>query len=221
MTFAVTFVRKTIQIAAIVLLTLLTALAAETVQIYRHARDQFNGDSADNRRDLNDIKAKDALGHASDALRNLQSYATDYVLTGRADSLKVCHESLEDWHYELGTLELLSGDESSAVPVRDFSKTGRELAQEMTAILSLYDTGSHDAALNRVRTGAAMAYRDKIDRMEESARKAFTRVRAARTYDSLAVPHRMLLYAGGLYLLGFAGLGMLLYLLRTTAGGHV
>jgi CHASE3 domain sensor protein len=215
-------VRKIIRIAAIVLPILLTALAAVTVQFYRHSRDEYRSSSAPDRvrelKEFTDTKIKDSLGNASDALRNLQIYAADYVLTGRADSLKVYQDSLQDWQYESGTLELVSADDGSAALFRDFSQTGSRLADEMAGIVSLYDAGSHGAALDRLRTGPAMMYRDKIDRTNEAARKALIRARGSRSYDVLQGPHRLLYCAGGLYLLGILGAGLLLCLLRATAG---
>ncbi len=207
--------RKILQTAAIVLLVLLTVLAGVSVQLYRHGRNQYNTSFADT---VTDTKGKDALRDASDVLRNLQIYTANYVLTGRTDSLKAARESLQDWQYESGTLELLAAGKGRAGMVRDFARTGNHLATEMDAIVSLYDAGSHDAALNRLRTGAAIADRDKLERIQDAVEKLFGRVSANRFYDNRVLAHRLIYCAGGLYVLGFLGCGMLLYGLRTTAG---
>jgi CHASE3 domain sensor protein len=209
------FVRRTLQIAAIGALVLLTALAAVTVRFYRQHRSQYKTDLARSANDFQDMKIRDALRNASDALRNSQIYAANYVLTGRADSLKAYRESLQDWQYESGTLKLLSDDGRTAL-LREFSPSGDKLESEMEAIVALYEAGKHDAALDRLRTGAAMAYGDKIEGMREAGLKAFSRGSGIHFYDSLEVSRRVIVCVGGVYLLAFLGFGLLLYFLRTT-----
>jgi hypothetical protein len=183
-----------------------------TVQLYRHDREQ-------NRllfvRGINQLDIKDSLRNASDALQNLHISALNYVLTGRTDALKAYRESLQDWQFESGTLNLLAGDNATVAHVHDFSEIGNQLAGELAANVSLYDAGSHGTALDRLRKGAAMAYRDKI-KMKEAQHTPFARVSGSRIYNSPKIPRQLIYCAGGLYVLGFFGLALLFYLLRTT-----
>jgi hypothetical protein len=209
--------RKAISIAAIALLALMMALAAATVQFYRHGR---NATIARSEQVLVRSDIDDSFRNACNSLQNLQIYGTNYVLTGRADSLKAYRGSLEDWQYETGTLQLMSGDDARSAFAADLLQTGNQLADEMAAIVAIYEGGSHDAALDRLRKGAAMACRDKIGEIEEARQKAFGRVAGKRLVfiESIATQHRLVFCAGGLSALGFLGLALLFCFFRTTAG---
>jgi hypothetical protein len=203
-------VRKIHQIAALVLLLFLTALAAVTVQIYRHARDTNRLLDAQS---MSQRAVDDALRGSAEALQDLQYHAGTYLLTRQADSLKAYRESLQDWQYEAGTLNLLSG-QADRVTVGRFAEIGALLADEIGAIVALDLAGSHDAALTRLRTGPLSTYRDNI-RRKELDRKALNWDRGQIAVSTFRELHRLIYCAGGLFLLGFLGLCLLLYSLGT------
>ncbi|HEY4088198.1 MAG TPA: hypothetical protein VGM43_19825 [Bryobacteraceae bacterium] len=211
---------RKIQIAGVILLLLLTALAAVTVKLYRYGRDQ---DSALNAQIVNrrELKNMESLRNASDALQNLQLYAANYLLTGRADSLKSYGESLQDWQYESESLNLVSGNDARTAFLHDFSETGNKVASETAAIVSLYSAGSRDAALVRLRANAPLAGRDKISKITEADQTASDRIRKSTLVNGIQARRRLIYCAGGLYLLGFLSLVVLFSLLRIVARARV
>ena len=205
--------RSKLQIAAIGLLVLLTALEVMALRFYRQGREQNRALPALGMSPV-DTKINGSLRNGANALLNLQIYGANYVLTGRADLLKAYRENLEDWRYEAQTLNLVTGDESKAARLREFSETGNHLANEIAVMVSLYDSGANDAALSRLRTGVAMTDWSEIKAKEAANRQAFVGASDHRPVQRINDARRLVYCAGGLYTLAVLGIALLLYLFR-------
>jgi CHASE3 domain sensor protein len=203
--------RSKLQIGAIALLVLLTALEVMALRFYRQGRRQNQALTAARMNPV-DAKINSSLSNGADALLNLQLNGTNYVLTGRADLLKAYRENLEDWRYEAQSLNLVTADESKAARLREFSQTGNHLANEIAAIVSLYDSGAKDAAFSRLRTGATITDWSEIKAKEAANRQVFDGASSNRPAVHRINDARRLVYcAGALYALAVLGIALFLY----------
>ena len=93
--------------------------------------------------------------------------------------------------------------------IRDFSKNGARLLDELAATVSLHDAGMHDAALDRLRKGPGIGFLEQARGLEVKIRdldtKGFYRVDQQRRGFAVQAIHRFLKVAAAICLLAFAG----------------
>jgi CHASE3 domain sensor protein len=110
------------------------------------------------------VKKHDIVDSARKAIAALQGAEVseqNYVLTGEAAYSEAYAGSVQDWQDEIGTLTLVVGHDPALPFVQDLSKTGDRTLKELALVVSLYDGGSRDKALDRIRHGAGFVYLDQ------------------------------------------------------------
>jgi CHASE3 domain sensor protein len=100
----------------------------------------------------------DAARNAITALQDGEIQVQDYVLTGETIYSEAYSQDLRTWQDEFGTLELEAQHDSAAPMIRDLSKSGAQVVNELAEVVSLHDGGSRDAALDRIRKSSAIVY---------------------------------------------------------------
>ncbi len=190
-------------------------MAALEVYVYRRDRERLKMLYA-HAVNLNDMR--DASINAAAALRDAEIHAGDYLLTGRAASRDAYRNDARDWQDESSTWELLAEHDAAIAPIREISRTGNRLMDELSATISLYDGGSHDAALDRFRKGSGVEdlkrVREQLAKAEVLDKKAVLQNDHLRLSVTLFGLRRVLRGAGVLFCLGFAGAALLLWQTR-------
>jgi CHASE3 domain sensor protein len=153
--------------AALVLVAAVAAIALEVRQ-YRRDRDSYQRiyTRAVKQRDIADT-ARNAIS----ALQDAEIREQDYVLTGETSYSEAYADDVRIWQDESGTLELLAEHDPAAPVIQNLSKNGTRVLNELALITSLYDKGSRDAALDRIRKGSAIVYleqaRDQVANIKQ------------------------------------------------------
>lgn|GEM_PF-3405295 len=206
---------KKFQTVAALLLIASVAMAAFEVYVYRRDRDYLKLLYAQS---VNIHDMRDASRNAVTALQDAEIHGADYILTGRAASREAYRNSARDWQDESGTLEVLAEHDPAIVPIRDLSKTGTGMLDELAATVSLYDGGSHEAALDRLRKSPGVGdlehVRDQMAKIDKLDIKALNANDHSRTNVAILSMRRILRGAGALFCLAFAGISLLLWQTR-------
>ena len=129
------------------------------------------------------------------ALEDAEVREQNYVLTGETAYLETYKRSIGEWQDEIGVLEVQTGKGPLLPLVQDISKAGDRVVSELALIVSLYDAGSRDKALDRIRKSAGIAYLDqarettrKIEEMnDEDASKAYAQFRPRQPLRRLGI----------------------------------
>jgi len=103
----------------------------------------------------------DAARNSLAALNDAEVRAQNYVLTGETTYSVAWAASVRTWQDELETLKLLTMSDPARPLVQDFSKAGERLMEDLVLVKGLYDGGSRDKALDRIRKGSAIVYLDE------------------------------------------------------------
>ena len=167
--------------AALVLVAAVATMALEARQ-YKRDRDSYQRiyTQAVKQRDIADT-ARNAIS----ALQDAELREQDYVLTGETSYSEAYADDVRVWQDESGTLELLAEHDRAAPIIQDLSKNGTRVLNELTLITSLYDKGSRDAALDRIRKGSAIVYLEQA-RDQEANIKQLDGLAADEADQSLA-----------------------------------
>lgn len=144
--------------AAVLLLaaTAVTALAA-TAYFRGRGRYQLLYTKTTKQRDI-----ADSARNAMSALQDAELQAQHYVLTGETVYSEAYARDVRTWQDESGTAAIVAQHDPSAYLVHDLSEQGASVLKELEQTVSLYDQGSIDAALNRLRKGTAIVYLGQI-----------------------------------------------------------
>jgi CHASE3 domain sensor protein len=121
------------------------------------------------------------------------------------------------WQDESATLELVAKNDPATPLIQEFSKAGTRTLNELAQVVSLFEKSGRNAALDRIRSSAAIVYMDqarnsvaKILEVDGGDRDGTFRI-LNRSVSSL----RRLVEGGGvLFLLGFAGILLLVIGMR-------
>lgn len=116
----------------------------------------------------------DTTRSAVSALQDAELSVQDYVLTGETTYSEAWRKDLQNWQDESGTAEIIAQHDPAAQQVKDLVKAGSRVADELQQIVSLFEGGSRDAAIERIRKGSAIVYL-------EEARDAAGEVRNAES----------------------------------------
>lgn len=184
-----------------------TGLAFFTYQRGRN-RHQLEYTKTVKRRDI-----ADTARNAMSALQDAELQAEDYALTGETTYSEGYAKDAQEWRDESGTLELVAQHDRSASLVHDLTSNGARVLTELTQIISIYDSGSHDGALDRIRKGSAIVFLEKsretlsevqrIDGLgaDESDQVFITDALRTQKRLSAAVAGLLLIAVGGIVLL--------------------
>lgn len=147
--------RRSIRIGAA--LTLLAAIVAMALVGWVYRRDRARWQNlytrSIKRRDISDTARKSMT-----ALQDAELRAQYYVLTGETAYLEAYKADLQEWQDEFGTLEVVAQHDSATQLVAEISEKAMKVTDELAALVDLTDKGSRDAALERIRKGAAIVY---------------------------------------------------------------
>jgi CHASE3 domain sensor protein len=158
--------RRTIQIAAVLLLAAAVGVMALVGQTYWRDRNFYE------RAYTEIVKSRDIVDtsrNAVSALQDAESQAQGYVLTGETSYSEAYDEDIRVWQDEFGTLEV---EDIHDQLVKDLSKSGVRALDELAAVISLRNEGSTAAALDRLRKGSAIVYLEQARKIEDKLREA-------------------------------------------------
>lgn len=103
----------------------------------------------------------DAARNALSALISAEIHEQDYVLTGETVYSEAYAEDVRDWQDESAALELVAKNDPATVLAQDFSKAGKRTLDELAQVVSLYEKGGREAALDRIRKSSGIVYLDQ------------------------------------------------------------
>ncbi len=164
------------------------------------------------------VKARDigdTSRNAVSALQDAESQAQGYVLTGETANSEAYAEDLRVWQDEFGTLEVEALHDAATPMIKDLSKSGARVLDELAAVVSLRNEGSTAAALDRLRKGSAIVYlqqaRNSEKKLQESSTEAANQ--ADRRIESTVIPRqrRLIVAAMALFVIALAE-GFLVFL---------
>lgn len=149
----------------------------------------------------------DAAQKSLDALRDAELREQNYILTGETVYSEAYAEDIHTWQDESGTLALVTEHDPTALAAREFIQAGTRTADELAAIVGVYEKSGREAALQRISRSSGIVYLDQAgkhaaDVMQQDTRDAVSRGmvnRVLASFRSLAVG------AGILALLSLAG----------------
>jgi CHASE3 domain sensor protein len=95
---------------------------------------------------------------AIDALQNAEVSEQNYVLTGETIYSEAYTADIAEWQDEFSVLTIQAANGSVNQFIEDLGRTGDLTLKELALILALYEGGSRDKALDRIRKGAGMVY---------------------------------------------------------------
>ncbi len=98
----------------------------------------------------------DTALNALAVLENAEIHGQNYVLTGENTYSKAYAEDARDWQDEIGTLALMAEHDKVLPDVKDLTSTGDRAVRELGGVISLYDAGSRDKALESLRKGVGV-----------------------------------------------------------------
>jgi CHASE3 domain sensor protein len=150
--------RKAIPFIAAFLLISAVIAAAFAFREYRRER---NGSQNVYTRSIKKHDIVDSARNAISALQDAEVREQNYILTGETAYSEAYARSIRDWQDESGTLALVAEHDPALPLVQELSKAGERTVKELALIVSLYDTGSRDKALDRIRKGAGIVYLDQ------------------------------------------------------------
>jgi CHASE3 domain sensor protein len=153
-----------------------------------------------------------ALREAMDSLQDAELREQDYVLTGETVYFEAWRKSTQKWRDEAGVLAVQSSDPGFTEMVRELTESGDRVVAEMTAIISTYDAGSHDKALERIRKSSAITYLDQV-REKAALLERFDDQEAESTAYTLMASqplHALAKYLAALFALMLVGLTALI-----------
>ncbi len=119
------------------------------------------------------VKARDIVDtsrNAVSALQDAESQIQGYVLTGETSYSEAYEEDVRTWQDEFGTLELEAVHGSATQLVKDLSKSGSRVLDELAALFAMRNEGSAPAALDRLRKGSAYVYLEQSRKVAETLR---------------------------------------------------
>ena len=157
-----------IQTAAVLLLAAAIVVMAVVARTYWRDRDFYE------RAYTEVIKSRDIVDtsrNAVSALQDAEAQTQGYVLTGETSYSEAYAEDIRVWQDEFGTLELEAVHEPGTPLVKDLSKSGARVVDELAATFSLHDEGSTAAALDRLRKGSAIVYLEQARATAEKLRE--------------------------------------------------
>ena len=173
------------------------------------------------------VKGRDISDTAREAISALQDAELreqDYLLTGETSYSEAYKKDMRDWEDESATLGLLAQHDRAAPLVRDVIENGSRVMNELAQIVSLYEAGSREAALDRVRKGSGIVYleqaRDAVDQIRQIDGLAADEADRSLITDFLRAQGRIVAAAAALFFLTLGAL-FLLFLekrRRSTAG---
>jgi CHASE3 domain sensor protein len=99
-----------------------------------------------------------AARKAIDALENAEVSEQNYVLTGETIYFEAYTADIAEWQDEFSVLTIQAANGQVNQLLQDLGKTGDLTLKELALILTLYEGGSRDKALDRIRKGAGMVY---------------------------------------------------------------
>jgi CHASE3 domain sensor protein len=99
-----------------------------------------------------------AARKAIDALQNAEVSEQNYVLTGETIYFEAYIADIAEWQDEFSVLTIQAANGQVNQLLQDLGRTGDLTVKELALILALYDGGSRDKALDRIRKGAGMVY---------------------------------------------------------------
>jgi CHASE3 domain sensor protein len=208
-------VSRRIQTGAALVLAAAVAIMALEARQYRRDRDSYQRvyTRAVKQRDIADT-ARNAIS----ALQDAEIREQDYVLTGETSYSEAYADDVRVWQDESGTLELLAEHDPAAPIIQELLKNGTRVLNELVLITSLYDKGSRDAALDRIRKGSAIVYleqaRDQVANIKQLDGLAADEADQLLARTTLRSELRLAGGAAALFFLTLAGIFLLILEMR-------
>jgi CHASE3 domain sensor protein len=207
-----------IQAAAMLLIAAAVGVMALVARTYWRDRNSYQ------RAYTEIVKSRDIVDtsrNAVSALQDAESQAQGYVLTGETSYSEAYAEDIRVWQDEFGTLELEAVHEPGTPLVKDLSKSGTRVLDELAAVVSLRTDGSTAEALDRLRKGSAIVYLEQARTAAEKLREGSSETANdadRRIATAAPIRHRHLTEgAGALFGIALAE-GLLLFV--SSRGGH-
>jgi len=154
-----------IKLVGLALIIAAVGIALLAVREYRRQRRE--GDRAYTEM----IKLQDravAARNAVAALEDAEVREQNYVLTAETSYLEAYKSSIAEWQDDVGVLEVQTENGPLLPLVHEISKAGDRVVSELAEIVSLYDGGSREKALDRIRKSAGIVY---LEQVRETTRK--------------------------------------------------
>jgi CHASE3 domain sensor protein len=209
-----------IQAAAVLLLAAAVVVMALVAQVYRRDRGTIE------RAYTEVIKSRDIVDTsrtAVSALQDAESQTQGYVLTGETSYSEAYAEDIRVWQDEFGTLEIEAVHDPRTPLIKDLSRSGARVLDELAALVSLRNEGSTAAALDRLRKGSAIVYLEQARTAAEKLREEFSEtanLTDRRITEAAPVRNRHLAEgAGALFVMALAE-GLLVFVFLGTRGGR-
>ena len=148
-------VRMAIRIAAALLIVSAAGIALFALREYRRQKDTSDLVYT---RSIRLMDAVTANRTAIAALQNAEVQEQNYILTGETSYSEAYAASVTEWQDAVGVLGVQTANRGIGNLVQDLSKAGDRTVAELASIISLYDGGSRDKALDRIRKGSGIVY---------------------------------------------------------------
>jgi len=208
--------RNRIQIVSALLIVASVAVALFTALSYLRERDYLRLVYA---RVIESQDIVDTARNALAALEQAEIHGQSYVLTGQAAYSKAYAGDASEWQDEIGTLAVLAANDKALSPVKDLTSTGDRALKELGAVISLYDGGSRDKALESFRNGSGVV---ALDQARSIAGKILTAAHDKLSSDAKRIPNGIrrrfvLASAAALFCLALIGAVLLLFETRRAA----
>lgn len=148
-------INLSLRVAASLLLCAAVVITAFAANTYLRDRERYQREYT---RTTRQRDIADSARTAVSALQDAALQGQGYVLTGETAYAEGYRKDVGVWQDESGTAGIVSLHDPAAALVRDFTEQGNRTLDELKQTISLYDAGSCDAALDRLRKGAATVY---------------------------------------------------------------
>ena len=103
----------------------------------------------------------DAAGNALSALSAAELHEQNYVLTGETVYSEAYAQDIRTWRDEDATLELVAVMDPATPLVKEFGTSGGRTLTELALVMSLYEKGGRDAAMDRIRKSSGIVFLDQ------------------------------------------------------------
>jgi CHASE3 domain sensor protein len=199
---------REIKVGSAILLSI-AALAALGLVVWLYRRDtdalRLMYAGSIKKRDISDA-ARNVIA----ALGDLELQAQDYVLTGETVYSEAYKNDVRSYQDESGALEIVAVHDPATPLVRDLLTAGTRTADEVAAVMSVYEKNGRDAALDRIRKSSGIVYLNEaraaltklqvID-YEENTKAIFRTLASLRHLMEAAVGYVVLVIAGAVLLI--------------------
>jgi len=142
----------------------LTLIAMALIVVAILAREYKRGVNSSQLMYTRSVKKRDivdAAGNALSALSAAELHEQNYVLTGETVYSEAYAQDIRTWRDEDATLELVAVMDPATPLVKEFGTSGGRTLTELALVMSLYEKGGRDAAMDRIRKSSGIVFLDQ------------------------------------------------------------